>query len=111
MVPCHRPASPHRCALCEVGTHDHDADARTPCRACPAGTMQPQNGSVGCTLCGNGTYDHDSSALTPCAACRPGWETLTQDGATNCTRRNCTASRVAHDPGGTISAPRVSPHR
>jgi hypothetical protein len=56
----HLPASPGatsacHCARCTAGRHDHDADAATPCRACPAGRLS-EPGALACGVpCGPGS--------------------------------------------------------
>ena len=71
---------------CRPGTYDHDHDASTRCKLCPAGTY---SGAVGITICGGGVCGRGTFApagAVRCAPCRRGTEDSDFNSATRCDR-------------------------
>ena len=54
------------CEQCQPGTHDHDADASTPCEPCPANTFSSDREATACTPCPLETTAEPGSTTCEC---------------------------------------------
>jgi len=103
-----------QCNQCVAGTYDDDGVTNTPCKSCPTGQFQDQDGQTGCKTCAAGsevnvaatqcnqcvagTYDDDGVPSTACQSC-PAGQFQDAAGQTGC--KTCVAGTYQDQQGQT----------